>query len=81
MESVGESILNLTQSQQPDQGVSFWDDCFFHPPSENYELITEMAKRRGEPLRCWIDQFNYLRYCDSSSYVYNRKGDRVKLTA
>jgi len=38
-----------------------------------------MAKRRGQALYCWIDESGYLRYCDSNSYIYNRRGDRIKL--
>jgi hypothetical protein len=44
MESVEEPPL-----ASADQGVSFWDDCFFYPGehSENCNLLTEMFTRRS----------------------------------
>lgn len=75
MESVEEAPL----SKLEDQGISFWDDCFFYPGehSENCNLIAEMSSRRSEPLNCWIDHEGYLRYCDSGSFLFNRKGEKM----
>lgn len=62
--------------------MSFLDDCFFYPSesSEDYQLILDMVRRRDQPLSCWLDHQEYLRYTDTNSYLFNRKGDRVKLT-
>lgn len=82
MESVCSEPPTFNFFHSQDQvGMSFWDDCFFYPSehSDNYELVLEMSKRREQPLSLWIDQQDYLRYTDTNSYLYNLKGDRIRL--
>ena len=39
-----------------------------------------MAKRRDQPLSCWIDREGNIRYTDTNSFIFNRRGDLVKLS-
>lgn len=38
-----------------------------------------MYERRQQALNCWVDREGFMRYCDSGSFLYNRKGERVML--
>jgi len=38
-----------------------------------------MAKKRDHPLSCWIDEHGRIRYADTNSFIFNRKGDLVIL--
>ena len=63
--------------------MSFWDDCFFYPGERSGECdwLLDMARRKGEPLHCWVDREGLLRYCESNSYVFGRRGDRIHLNS
>ena len=83
MENVSLDSKIATSFHEKQDGVSFWDDCFFYPESyksEGFEHIVEMAKRRQQALNCWLDPQDFLRYSDSDSYIFNRKGDRIRLS-
>lgn len=37
-------------------------------------------KRQGEPIRCYTDCLNQVKYKDTDTFMYNKKGDIVTLT-
>lgn len=36
--------------------------------------------RQGQPIKCYTDQYNQVKYKDTNTFMFNKKGDIVQLT-
>lgn len=47
----------------------------------NIDHITEIfIHRDGKPIQCYIDNQNQVKYKDTNTFLFNKKGDIVHLT-